>query len=319
MKLPKKIWRLLFYLVIFSLFILYHLDKILTKLDQFIMPVNDEICRTFPHSLTKRKLDISENSNRTLITVEKKLRKISILNDKLNNGKFKGNENNPDRIAIIIPYRDRDTNLNIFLEYMHQFLSEQQTNYGIYIIQPIDEISFNRAQLINIGYKEALKDGDWNCMIFHDIDLLPENDQNIYRCDNFYPKQLAISISVYNYVVTGYFKDKYFGGVNAFTPKQFEAINGFSNSYFDWGVEDDDALLRVMKNFSSIKRLSPEIGRYFANCHNKQKKNPNRFFLYVSAKSRMTSDGLNSLDYSVKSRESTFLFTRVYVSYKDNK
>lgn len=110
------------------------------------------------------------------------------------------NMDNPNRIAIIVPYRDRETNLNIFLEYMHQFLSEQKAYYGIYIIEPIDNISFNRAQLINIGYKEALKDGDWNCMIFHDIDLLPESDANIYQCDQSYPKQLAISISVYNYV-----------------------------------------------------------------------------------------------------------------------
>jgi hypothetical protein len=37
--------------------------------------------------------------------------------------------------------------------------------------------------------------------------------------------------------VTGYFKDKYFGGINAFTPEQFKEVNGFSNSYFNWGIE----------------------------------------------------------------------------------
>jgi len=37
--------------------------------------------------------------------------------------------------------------------------------------------------------------------------------------------------------VTGYFNDKYFGGINSFTPEQFQSVNGFSNSYFNWGVE----------------------------------------------------------------------------------
>ena len=83
---------------------------------------------------------------------------------------------------------------------MHQFLSDQRANFGIYIAEPIDDLKFNRALLMNIGFTEAKKDYQWNCFIFHDIDMLPENNNNIYNCDQNYPKQLAISISVYNYV-----------------------------------------------------------------------------------------------------------------------
>lgn len=82
-----------------------------------------------------------------------------------------------------------------------------------------------------------------------------------------------------NFRTAGYFKEKNFGGVNAFTREQFLKINGFSNVYFEWGVEDDDARLRVLKKFPRIERLTPELGRYFANCHKKQKKNSKRLVI----------------------------------------
>ena len=33
---------------------------------------------------------------------------------------------------------------------------------------------------------------------------------------------------------------EYFGGAVVFTKEQVEATNGYSNDYWDWGMEDDD-------------------------------------------------------------------------------
>lgn len=35
-----------------------------------------------------------------------------------------------------------------------------------------------------------------------------------------------------------------FGGVSAMTVEQFKAVNGFSNSFWGWGGEDDDEFNR---------------------------------------------------------------------------
>jgi hypothetical protein len=92
--------------------------------------------------------------------------------------------------------------LKAFLQYMHYYLSKQNLfDYALYIVEPFFDLKFNRALLLNIGFLEALKeDSDYDCFIFHDIDMLPENEANLYLCNPDYPKQFAISISIYDYM-----------------------------------------------------------------------------------------------------------------------
>lgn len=59
-------------------------------------------------------------------------------------------------------------------------------------------LEFNRGFLFNVGYKEALKDSDYDCFVLHDVDLLPENDHNIYTCPD-QPKHLAIASEKWQY------------------------------------------------------------------------------------------------------------------------
>ena len=60
-------------------------------------------------------------------------------------------------------------------------------------------LEFNRGFLFNVGFKEALKDSDYECFILHDVDLLPENDYNTYTCSTDHPKHFSAAIDKWKY------------------------------------------------------------------------------------------------------------------------
>ena len=78
------------------------------------------------------------------------------------------------KVALIVPYRKREENLKIFLNNIHPFLAKQQIDYGIYLVEPLPNVDFNRGLLMNIGFLESLKmsKNKWDCFILHDVDLV---------------------------------------------------------------------------------------------------------------------------------------------------
>nr|XP_027229655.1 beta-1,4-galactosyltransferase 2-like [Penaeus vannamei] len=134
------------------------------------------------------------------------------------------------KIAIIVPFRDRQSQVGPFLYHMHKFLQRQQLNYTIYIVEQegkkmlqksfvftsmelallvalVGTDLFNRARLLNVGYLQALTDGPFDCYAFHDIDMLPEDDRHLYHCSP-QPRHLAVAASNQNYSLA---YNKYFG------------------------------------------------------------------------------------------------------------
>jgi hypothetical protein len=80
------------------------------------------------------------------------------------------------KVAVIVPYRDRDSHLRMFLHNLHAVLRKQQLDYAIFIAEQIANQTFNRAKLMNVGFVEASKLYNWQCFVFHDVDLLPEGE-----------------------------------------------------------------------------------------------------------------------------------------------
>ena len=70
--------------------------------------------------------------------------------------------------------------------------------FSINNIFQLENDGFNRAELFNIGFKEALKLEDFDCFIFTDVDLLPEDDRNYYGCPTS-PRHMSVAIDKFNY------------------------------------------------------------------------------------------------------------------------
>ncbi|XP_015904124.1 beta-1,4-N-acetylgalactosaminyltransferase bre-4-like [Parasteatoda tepidariorum] len=209
-------------------------------------------------------------------------------------GRFKPDDcRAKEKIAIIVPFRDREQHLRIFLHNLHPLLQRQKLDYGIYIVEQMGSKPFNRAMLMNIGYVEALKQYDYDCFIFHDVDLIPEDDRNPYKCSE-QPRHMSVAIDKYKYAPL---YEGLFGGVSAMSKKHMETVNGFSNSYWGWGAEDDDMSNRIKYHHLKITRYPSNISYYTMLKHKKAKPMQDLAKKLNIEKKRFHTDGLNSLKY----------------------
>lgn len=104
-----------------------------------------------------------------------------------------------DRVAIIAVCRDRDEQIPIFLKNLHPFLMRQQLEYQIFIVFQVHGYWFNKGALFNVGFVEASKVRPWDCFIFHDIDMVPMNDHNLYACPRIYPRHMAVDVDKFGF------------------------------------------------------------------------------------------------------------------------
>jgi len=153
-----------------------------------------------------------------------------------------------NKLAIIIPYRDRASHLEVFIPYMQEYLKDY--DYKIFVIEQSDSKPFNRGKLLNVGAKIAIKEG-FDYFALHDVDMLP-----LKGVDYSYPETPVHLISKVDKEVP--FID-YFGGVTLFNVHDYKLVNGYSNEYWGWGFEDDDLLYRCIQRNIPLDRISVGI------------------------------------------------------------
>ena len=145
------------------------------------------------------------------------------------------------KLGVCVPYRNREMHMHEFIPKVGKYLKNQGIDFQIYIVHQVDDKLFNRGATKNIGAKHAFEEG-CDYVVWHDIDMIPEEGGG---CDYSYPaeapRHIATKIQQMDYQLKYH---EYFGGAVLFTKEQVEATNGYSNDYWDWGMEDDDLFWR---------------------------------------------------------------------------
>ncbi|KAK0060953.1 beta-1 4-galactosyltransferase 4 [Biomphalaria pfeifferi] len=218
-------------------------------------------------------------------------------------------------MAILIPYRNRSSHLHILLHNLIPFLTRQNVDVTFFVIEQAGNSTFNRGALFNVGFLEAEKFQRFDCYILHDVDMIPINDHNLYRCSEN-PRHFAVAINKHNYKLH---YESYFGGVVGLLREQYLQINGHSNLYIGWGTEDDDLLIRVKNKNLTMVRYNPSTARYDMIQHDRDvgnAENPMRLTLRKSAARRQHVEGLNTVTkyYQVLDMKLETLYTWITVS-----
>lgn len=220
--------------------------------------------------------------------------------------------------VIIIPYRQREYHLSVLIHHLHPLLQKQNLHYRILVVQQNDNQTFNRAKLMNVGYKEAMRYFPYRCFVFHDVDLVPEDDRIDYSCP-LSPMHMSVAVSTLRYQLP---YGDIFGGVSALLQEDFEKVNGFPNTFWEWGGEDDNLSYRLKYHGLKIHRQSVQIARYKMLSHSSRRSKEKAKHLYKFLDTSFQfigKDGLNSLQYSVVERRDFPLYTLLEVDLQKEK
>ncbi|CAH8660076.1 unnamed protein product [Dicrocoelium dendriticum] len=308
-------------------------EKSLRQLERAIVPPNGQltcqaICRIVPsvsHMMERKLVQVGDvNVRAELESSESTL--IRHISPMLQGGAWAYRSRAPNSsrhcersydagVAIVIACKNRWKQLNVMLHYLIPLLQKQRLCFRIFVVEQLNPSVFNKGSMLNVGFVEAAKHFRFRCVIFHDVDLAPINDLNPYGCDSL-TENIVVHLGVG--LDNRSFKLRYpslVGGVLKFSTLNFVRVNGFSNRYWGWGQEDDDMEARIRARGLDYIHVPISLARYHAVPHDPAPKDHvnDHLQLLKSAKARISTDGLNSLNYSIVDVKHTLYYTYILV------
>jgi hypothetical protein len=140
------------------------------------------------------------------------------------------------RFAIVVPVKDRDAYLEVFLDAVPRYVREVNGlhEFKIFVAEQVDDVPFNASLARNVGARFALHEDDYDYLIFHDVDLIP----------------VAHVDYGYRDVNVGWFMNT---GTCKIHIDALRAANGYNPSVWGWCSEDTEFYSRIIDAGHVIK------------------------------------------------------------------
>jgi len=214
------------------------------------------------------------------------------------------------KLCVLVPFRDRFDELTQFVPHITSYLEGQGLagRHDIFVINQVDGYRFNRASLLNVGFLESQRGPDpCNYVALHDVDLVPKN--HMIRYDQ-YPESGPVHLAAPG-LHPKYDYPDFMGGILLLTTAHFKMVNGLSNRYWGWGLEDDEFRARIKDSGLELSRPDLKLigtgkedtfhhnhsvrkrGRDYKKCHNQVE----------NTRLRDRKTGLNNIQYSLISKQ----------------
>lgn len=206
-------------------------------------------------------------------------------------------------LAIIVPFRDRFEELQDFVPHLSTFLNNQSVLHEIFIVNQVDNYRFNRASLINVGFLHIQQRNKFDYVVMHDVDLLPLNSQLQYKYPGLGHAMHIASPQLH----PKYHYDTFVGGILLLTTDDFHQLNGLSNKYWGWGLEDDEFYLRMKQGGIQVLRPNNITSGYntFRHVHDSHKRKRDEIKCYnqkAVSRKRDRLTGLNDVAFTIHSK-----------------
>lgn len=197
------------------------------------------------------------------------------------------------KMVFVVPYRDREAHLSLFLKQMEFVLEDiSSTDYEILVVHQADSRAFNRGAIKNIGFLHV-KDkypNDYRNMtlVFNDVDTFPriKNHFNYGTIPGVIKHFCGFTYAL--------------GGIVSINASDFERLNGFPN-FWAWGFEDNMLNQRAQKarihidrsNFVDFTEIDVANNPYITSLPSGITRTTNReeFLRYLS----MTNEGARQI------------------------